>query len=100
MASAIDPIKTQIPEPEKFIEKSINCRLCGQEVRIRILANDLKTAKRIPLSVLDIHGNPSHGLLTYLDREGQIRGQELVEKVQMNNHLPKTHRKNRILKEI
>jgi predicted hydrocarbon binding protein len=75
---------------EKIIEKVMTCQICGKKVSIKVLVRDLENAKKLPLAILDVHGDPSHGVVAYFDRDGRIRGQEGLEKLQINNDILKT----------
>ncbi len=69
------------------IENCTRCFICGQEIRFRIHTEEVECAPRIPYSILNVHGQPPHGVIIYVDRKAFVRGQDHVDKVELTEAL-------------
>ena len=53
-----------------------NCPVCSKRVEVEIDEDTIKHAPSSPVSVVNVHGSPSHLMVLYVDSEFQIRGVE------------------------
>lgn len=55
---------------------SANCPICGARVEVEVDVKTLETAPYYPVSVVNVHGRPSHLTVLFVDHEFQVRGVE------------------------
>ncbi len=53
------------------------CHGCQQDIRVTIPKVIIENAQSYPISHAHLHGDPSHVLVLYIDRQYNIRGTEL-----------------------
>ncbi len=54
---------------------------------MRVRTEELEKARRIPFSILNVHGNPPHGIVIYIDRKGFVRGQDQINRIELIKEL-------------
>ncbi|GAB4325774.1 MAG: hypothetical protein Kow0069_31910 [Promethearchaeota archaeon] len=62
------------------------CRICEQDVKIRVDKSRIEGAPRYPCEFTYIHESPGgnvHAILLYLDAQFQVRGSEIIRNVQI-----------------
>ncbi len=73
--------------PLTLIENWTKCFLCGKDIRIRVSTEEIGCTSRLPYSILNVHGNPPHVLIVYIDKRAFVRGQTQVDKIELTDEL-------------
>lgn len=53
-----------------------DCPICGARIEVEVDVKTLKAAPYYPISVVNVHGRPSHLTVLFVDAEFQVRGVE------------------------
>jgi hypothetical protein len=54
------------------IEISITCKICLQEIKFKVSAEEYKKTEKFPIKKKNIHGTPEHRLIVYINRNLEI----------------------------
>lgn len=71
--------------PAEWQTATQKCPKCGEKISYEFSTDELRTSVQVPLSSVNIHGDPQHGLVVYVDRNAKIRGTQVVERYQVDN---------------
>jgi hypothetical protein len=81
---------TRIPPPAtpaapvQTLRLQSRCAICGQSFTVKVASDELAAATRYPFTHLILHGNPIHGLVVYVDKQGAVRGAESSKSIQID----------------
>ncbi len=77
------PIKSSVL-PSVILRKDVfvECPICHESIEHKIDPSTLKNEKHYPVPHLVLHGDPTHGIILYIDARGKVRAVESVKSVQ------------------
>ena len=61
---------------KKTTRLSVACPICKQKIRIGVELGNLQSVDHYPISHINLHGDPIHAMIVYLDYHFAIRGIE------------------------
>jgi hypothetical protein len=63
------------------VEYEFTCPICNEKIKLVVQKSIASNQSRFPFEYMDVHGNPSHGLTFYIDKNWAIRGVDIIKNV-------------------
>ncbi|MFX0100689.1 MAG: hypothetical protein ACFFCS_14030 [Candidatus Hodarchaeota archaeon] len=79
------PVKPIISESIEMLRYHVQCQICKEKLKVRLLKEQLESAECYPLHHIIIHGNPAHALSIYIDANGKLRGRQATTSLQIDD---------------
>lgn len=76
-------------EGKELIEITVKCKLCLEEIKFSITAEEYQEVKKFPIKKENIHGDPPHRLIVFINQSLEVENfeiQELREKEEEISH--------------
>lgn len=74
-----------VEETISMLRYSVECSICKEKLKVRLLKEQLEKAECYPLHHIIIHGNPAHALSIYIDANGKLRGRQATTSLQVDD---------------
>jgi hypothetical protein len=77
------------------VDYEFDCPICHEKIKLSVQKSIVSKQTRFPFEFMDVHGNPTHGLTFYIDKNWAIRGVDVIKNVNIqgdsiyNNIIPK-----------
>ena len=81
-----DPRVKNVSEVKKDVSLLHRCPFCGEQVKIGLelgTLEKLKNDRRLPYPHLNIHGDPLHAMLCYIDKDLNVRNVGSIESIEI-----------------
>lgn len=64
-------------------KNQVLCPICHKYLQTNINPEIISTIDYFPFPHIIVHGNPTHGLIVYIDSDGKVRARESAHSVQV-----------------
>lgn len=65
-----------------IVEASITCKICLKEIKFPISADEYKEIKKFPIKKEDVHGEPPHRLIAFINQYLEIENFEIKDVIE------------------